>query len=337
MFIYANIVCHVRISNGAWEDIMSHTIPGGVWPTMITPFRNDLSVDYDALGPMVEWYIAHGVSGLFAVCQSSEMFYLTLDERVRLARETVRIAAGRVPVIASGHISEDPEQGLEEVAAILETGVDTAVLLTNRFGAPGDRTETWRSSLERFVARLPEEASLGFYECPYPYSRILTADDVAWLSDTGRFSFLKDTSCNTEVVCSKVKAAEQSDFRVFNANAATLLETLRCGAAGYSGVMANMHPELYAWLVANWQQLPAEAAALQDFLGTTAILEKQLYPVNAKRYMQLEGIPITRKSRVHTGRDLGYWQFEELLQFHRLSHRQAATLGVPQSPDRKGT
>ena len=45
--------------------------PGGEWPTMLTPFR-DGAVDYPALEALVEWYIAHGVSGLFAVCQSSE-------------------------------------------------------------------------------------------------------------------------------------------------------------------------------------------------------------------------------------------------------------------------
>ena len=85
--------------------MMNNDFPGGVWPVMLTPFTKENEVDYDALGQLVEWYIANGVSGLFAVCQSSEMFFLSLEERVGIARFVKEKANGRVPVIASGHIS----------------------------------------------------------------------------------------------------------------------------------------------------------------------------------------------------------------------------------------
>ena len=55
---------------------------GGVWPVMLTPFTDHNEVDYPALERLTEWYIENGVSGLFAVCQSSEMFFLSLEERV---------------------------------------------------------------------------------------------------------------------------------------------------------------------------------------------------------------------------------------------------------------
>ena len=76
--------------------------PGGVWPVMLTPFTEENQVDYAALKELVEWYIENGVDGLFAVCQSSEMFKLTLKERVTAAAKVKEYAAGRVPVIASG-------------------------------------------------------------------------------------------------------------------------------------------------------------------------------------------------------------------------------------------
>ena len=66
--------------------------PGGVWPVMLTPFTQQGQVDYPALERLVDWYIDHGVKGLFAVCQSSEMFALSLDERVEIARRVVRQA-----------------------------------------------------------------------------------------------------------------------------------------------------------------------------------------------------------------------------------------------------
>ena len=73
----------------------------GVWPTMITAFTDEDALDEAAMEALVEWYIERGVAGLFAVCQSSEMFTLSLEERLRLARMVVRHAAGRVGVIAS--------------------------------------------------------------------------------------------------------------------------------------------------------------------------------------------------------------------------------------------
>ena len=54
--------------------------PGGAWPVMLTPFTEEGKVDYKGLERLIEWYIENGVSGLFAVCQSSEMFFLSLEE-----------------------------------------------------------------------------------------------------------------------------------------------------------------------------------------------------------------------------------------------------------------
>jgi 4-hydroxy-tetrahydrodipicolinate synthase len=93
---------------------MKAVIPDGIWPTMITPFK-DNKIDYGVLENIVEWYIDKGVDGLFAVCQSSEMFFLTLEERTRLARTVKELARGRVPVIASGHISESVKEQREEL------------------------------------------------------------------------------------------------------------------------------------------------------------------------------------------------------------------------------
>ena len=59
---------------------MKKTIAGGVWPVMITPFTEDNRIDYDAVLRIIEWYDKNGVDGIFAVCQSSEMFELSPQE-----------------------------------------------------------------------------------------------------------------------------------------------------------------------------------------------------------------------------------------------------------------
>ncbi len=271
-------------------------IPDGVWPTMVTPFTLRNEIDYNGLEQMMEWYVRHGAAGLFAVCQSSEMFYLSLEERVRLAQFVKRSAGSRLPVIASGHISDTVRDQIEEIKRIADTGIDAFVLVTNRLAEPGQSDEVWKRNVETVLNACPG-IPFGLYECPYPYKRLLSPDLLSWCASTGRFLFLKDTSCDTVSIGEKLDAIRGSDLKLFNANSATLLDSLRAGAAGFSGVMANFHPDLYAWLCRNWNADPEKAEEIQSFLGAFSVFELQMYPVNAKYHMQLEGIGITTLCR----------------------------------------
>ena len=269
---------------------MDNTIRSGVWPTMITPYTAGGDVDYDALGRLIEWYAAKGVDGLFAVCQSSEMFYLSLEERVKIAEYTVRRAGGRLPVIASGHISDGFDEQVEELNAMAGTGIDALVLITNRLAGPEESDETLKSRLAQLLERLPKELPLGFYECPYPYKRLVTPELLRWCVETGRFAFLKDTCCDLDLLGSRAEAVRDSGLKIYNANTATLLDSLKLGISGYSGVMANFHPELYVWLLRHWKDRPEEAQRLMPILTAASWVEKQLYPINAKYYLSLEGV-----------------------------------------------
>ena len=269
--------------------------PGGVWPVMLAPFTEDGHVDYHALGGLVEWYIANGASGLFAVCQSTEMFCLTLEERVGYARFVKEKAAGRVPVIASGHISDSFEDQVEELKAVAAAGVDAVILITNRLARQDESDEVWMAALERLLAALPEDIRLGFYECPYPYKRLLTADMIRSCARTGRFYFLKDTCCDIGQIRKKLEAVQGTNMKLYNANTATLRESLLSGAAGYSGVMANMQCRLYARLCTDPSGSRMEE--LSDALTICALIERQVYPVNAKYYLQRCGLPITTVTR----------------------------------------
>ncbi len=159
-------------------------IADGVWPTMVTPFTDDNRLELRAIPPFVDWLVERGVAGLFAVCQSSEMFFLSRNERLDLARAVVRAAGGRVPVIASGHVADSEGDQLEEARAMAGTGIDALVLLTNRFAAAGEPDDVWLRKLERFLDALPDDIPLGFYECPHPYKRLLTPELARWCAAT---------------------------------------------------------------------------------------------------------------------------------------------------------
>ncbi|MEF2246034.1 dihydrodipicolinate synthase family protein [Paenibacillus sp. IITD108] len=294
-------------------------LPNGVWPTMITPFTENNEIDYASLGKLIDWYIERGVDGLFAVCQSSEMFKLSLEERVALAAFTVERSAGRVPVIASGHISDAMEDQIYELQAISKTGIAALVLITNRLASEDESDEVLKNRLEELLQHLPKELPLGFYECPAPYKRLMTPELLRWCADTGRFQFLKDTSCDVEEIRAKVEAVSGTGLKLYNANSATLLETLKLGAAGYSGVMANFHPELYVWLVKNFQQFPAEAQLLSDQLSLASFIERQVYPVNAKYHMMLEQVSSNYLSRTRDASQFHATNRLEVEQLHRLA------------------
>lgn len=293
--------------------------PDGVWPTMITPYTENNEIDVRALEQMIEWYIRAGVSGLFAVCLSSEMLYLSLDERVQLARFVKETASGKIPVIASGHNSDDMADQIRELNAIAATGVDGLVLVVNRLAQKGETDAVWRKNLEYLLKYLPENVPLGFYECPLPYKRLIKPEQLAWYASTGRFLFLKDTSCDNEIVSSKLAAVSGTGLKIYNANSSTLLDSLRMGASGYSGVMANFHPDLYAWAVKNWKRGDALINELFDFLGVASLIERQFYPVNAKYYLQLEGIKINLFSRARNYSDFTSSDRREVDQLHALS------------------
>ena len=268
---------------------MERKFNNGVWPVMLTPFTDDNEVDYGSLEKLVNWYIENGVAGLFADCQSSEMFYLSLEERVKIASFVKEKAAGRVPVVASGHISHSLEDQAEELNAIARTGVDAVILITNLLAAEDEDDSIWLENLKKLLEKLPDDLALGFYECPYPYKRIISPELLKWCADTGRFYFIKDTSCSIDNMKKKLEQIKGSKLKLFNANSSTLLETLELGASGFSGVMANFHADLYVWLCRNYRNEPDKARTLADFLTMASLIERQVYPVNAKYAQQKMG------------------------------------------------
>jgi len=80
-----------------------------IFTTMITPYKIDGSVDYETAEKYVDFYFESGIDGIFAVCQSSEIFFLSLEERIELnkavykrAKELERKGGRPFTVVSSG-------------------------------------------------------------------------------------------------------------------------------------------------------------------------------------------------------------------------------------------
>lgn len=269
----------------------------GLWPVMITPFTADGDIDYASLERLIGWYEGHGAAGLFAACQSSEIFFLSLREREELVRFVK--AHAHVPVIASGHVSENVWDQIEELNRMRRAGADALIMITNRLCLPGRAEESFLPRLKMMMAHIDPEVPLGFYECPYPFKRLITLDELRWCAESGRFAFMKDTCCDIGLIRARLRAIEGTPLSLFNANTTTLLDSLRAGAAGFSGVMMNFHMELYRWLWENWRAQPERAEQVQAFLTVFSEIERQYYPVNAKYHLkEIEGVLDSAFARV---------------------------------------
>lgn len=308
----------------------------GVFPTMITPYTKDGKVDYKGVEALVEWYWKKGCDGIFSVCQSSEIFFLTLEERVNIGKTVVEKAkslAGsdksRKPlkIVVSGHISDSFNGQVEELNAMAGVGADALILISNRMDIENTSNEKWIEDLYALIEKLPKNIPLGVYECPKPYKRLLTEKMLEACKKTGRFAFIKDTCCNAKLIRERIKILNDSDIGLYNANAQTLLETLRAGADGYCGVMANFHPEIYKWLFENMNQGQAEIA--QAFVSMAAFTESLAYPATAKYYLNTyEKLPIAPISRAINCNLLTEYQKGCLAQMKTLGDFLKKQLGI---------
>ena len=104
--------------------------PNGMWPVMLTPFTESGAVDYSSLERLIHWYEENGADGLFAVCQSSEMFELSPQERVELAKFIINNTPKHMGVIASGHCAEKVEDQIREAQTVIDAGVDAYVFIS---------------------------------------------------------------------------------------------------------------------------------------------------------------------------------------------------------------
>jgi 4-hydroxy-tetrahydrodipicolinate synthase len=265
-------------------------LPDGVWPVMLTPFTASGAIDWNGVAALTDWYLESGVAGLFTVCLSSEMDQLTPEERLELARYVNQRVDGRASVVASAALDGGTaELQARSIRQMAETGVAAVVVVINRLVTPLENERLWQERTEKLLG-LTGDIPLGLYECPSPYHRLLSPQAFGWAAGTGRFIFHKDTTCEVGMIREKLAACRSTSLGFFNANTATLLDSLQAGANGYSGTAANFHPELLVRLCSN----PGadDAGELQDFLRLADMAVRHKYPSAAKLFLAQKGLPI---------------------------------------------
>ncbi|MBR4286762.1 MAG: dihydrodipicolinate synthase family protein [Clostridia bacterium] len=174
-------------------------IKTGVYPTMITPFTDDNKIDYNGVKQILDWYAQKGTDGIFAICQSSEIFYLSFEERLELLKFIMANKPEGMDIVASGHTSDDLDVQIDEAKAFIETGIDAYVFISNRFAKEDEDDDVLLKNME-YVANALPDIPLGVYECPYPYKRELSPYVMKKMAESGRYMFIKDTCCDLKKI-----------------------------------------------------------------------------------------------------------------------------------------
>ncbi len=275
------------------EQTMMKTKKGFI-PVMLTPFRDSGEVDYDALTEITEFYLASGAAGLFANCLSSEMYDLTPEERVAITRHVVRIADGKVPVVATGSFGQSLPEMADFVKKIHDTGVEAVILITSLLAAKDDPDDVLEANTFRLM-ELTGEIPLGFYECPLPYKRILKPELLKRFLESNRVIYHKDTCLDIELVREKIAASRGFHFGLYDAYLVHAVESLRAGAQGLSCIQGNFFPEVIVWVCQNYDdpELKEQVERVQGFLTRNMDVMHAVYPPVAKYYLQKRGIRLS--------------------------------------------
>ena len=289
---------------------------GGVYSLLLTPYHDDLSIDYDLYGEYVRWQVAQGVHHLFSVCGSSEMTSLTLEERLQCARVAVKNSCGH-KVVATANLEPSRPAQIEEIKRMEDTGVDGLVFITKSYGCDDE-------IMVRYITELAEHAAkpILLYEFPgYPNNKISAAAYGKLVSD-GIVQGIKDTTCIMEGGISD-KIRVQGESCVMQANIPYLLESYEQGARGVIatpstcgvGILRKMWDAYLAGDMAKATEYHADVCALSDVTGSG-------FPASAKYLVSLQGIPMQVYTRGGAEKHLNAQGYKNLRVWHDAAVRK---------------
>ncbi len=275
-------------------------IPGGAWAVMVTPFNEKLQIDYPVLKELIVWYEKAGIQGFFANCASSEMYNLTSEERLELTRFVVENST--IPVVSTGTFTHNIDENADFIKKIYKTGVDGVVIITSIIVEKEATDQEFARTLMKIVNKT-DDIPLGLYECPSPYKRLVSPELLNEIANTGRFVYMKDTSCDAGIVRQKIDACMGSKLKLFNAHTPDVLDTMRHHGAGTSTIASNFYPELYAFICkyANHRSYQEKIELVNNFILENEKVVGNKYRISAKYFMNLRGVPMHVNSRNYKG------------------------------------
>ena len=244
----------------------------GVFTALVTPFKNG-EVDVEALEGLVEFQIAQGVQGLVPCGTTGESPTLSEEEDRLVVETVVRVANGRVPVVA-GTGSNSTEMAIKYTRMAEEAGADGSLQVAPYYNKP-----TQEGLFRHFVA-IAENTSLPLilYNIPGRTSVTISAETIARLAEIPNVVGVKDSTLSMNMI-SDVKAICGEEFDVLSGDDPMTLPLISLGGVGVVSVASNEAPAEMVQMV--------EMAEQGDFRAAGATVEVSFVKDKQERLLRI--------------------------------------------------
>jgi 4-hydroxy-tetrahydrodipicolinate synthase len=252
----------------------------GCGTALVTPFHPDTTIDVEALAALVEWQIASGIQFLVACGTTAETPSLSDSEALDVVRIVVRVAAGRVPVVA-GCTHNATREAVERTKAVAAVRGVNAILTAN----PYYNKPTQEGQYQHFRA-IAESVPLPvvIYNIPGRTAANLEPATVARLArDCPNLCAVKESSGNLQQITDLVHLLHETNVRVLAGDDNIALAAIAVGAVGLVSVASNEIP-------AEMQQMIG--AALRNDWETARAMQRKYYPLLLANFWETSPGPV---------------------------------------------
>ena len=223
---------------------MVHNIFRGLGIALITPFKEDGSVDFEALQRLLDYQLRNGADFLCILATTSEMPTLTAEERLKIKDFIVDYVQGRVPILmgCGGYNTAAVVRELQEGDF---RGVDGILSVCPYYNKPSQEGLYQHFKAIAAATKLP----VVLYNVPGRTGVNLKAETTVRLArDCKNIVAIKEASGNLEQVDEIIKNKPR-DFDVISGDDALTFPMVSCGAVGVISVIGNALPKEFSKMI----------------------------------------------------------------------------------------
>ncbi len=209
---------------------------------LVTPFKSDKSVDFDALRKLVQLQIQGGTNFLVVMGTTAESPTLSKDEKEEILQTVISENAGRLPIVYG--IGGNNTLEVAKAIANVPAGVDGILSVSPYYNKP-----TQEGIYQHFKA-IAEASKLPIilYNVPGRTGSNMLADTTLRLAELPNIVAVKEASGNFEQIMDIVNRKPKG-FLVLSGDDAITMPLIACGADGVISVVANALPEKFSTMV----------------------------------------------------------------------------------------
>jgi len=216
----------------------------GMGVALITPFKEDESVDFTALGRLVDYQIKNGIDYLVVLGTTAETATLTEEEKKQVTAFIINRVKGRVPIVL-GVGGNCTRAVVEELKTKDFTGVEAILSVTPFYNKPSQEGIYQHYKAIAEATELP----IVLYNVPGRTGINMTSDTTLRLArDFDNIVAVKEASGNIaqmdEIIKNKPK-----DFMVISGDDGITFPLITLGAVGVISVIGNAFPKEFSRMV----------------------------------------------------------------------------------------